>query len=336
MQRVMISIDKKKLLGTVRFLRQFSPTWVLGMMVLAFLSASGLSLLCSQMFLKSDHRTKISQARGSGESLKIERRPADKSVRTAILERNIFNSDGKVGDSIEGGPARPKATDKVLRSDLPLVLVGVIFSGDPYNGIAMIEVGQNKKVTSYMIGDKIQDDAVLYQVWDDRIILERGGGHEYLELQKFEIVSSRSKKPKAVRSDSNGPLPLDKLSTKPAVNGFKEEGFEQKGNSIKLTEEYKRNLLSPENLTKVLQDAKAEPNVVGGQLQGFRLTRIRENSVYEKAGFQNGDIIEEINGIPLRDAGGAIRLLNQLRNEKEIEVRLNRSGQVSTLGIQVQ
>ena len=126
------------------------------------------------------------------------------------------------------------------------------------------------------------------------------------------------------------------MATKASGADFKEDGFERKGNAIKLTEEYKRNLLSPDNFSKVLQDAKAEPNRVGEQLQGFRLTRIRENSAYEKAGFQNGDIIEEINGIPLRDAGGAIRLLNQVRNEKEIEVRLNRNGQVSNMAIQVQ
>lgn len=328
----MLSIDKKKLLGTIRFLRQFSPSWVLGMLVLAFIAASALSLLCSQLFLPVGHKNKIAPVHMSTESIKIERRPADKAITIAILERNIFNSDGKVGDSIEG-PSKAKAGDKVLRTDLPLVLSGVIFSGDPFNGLAMIEVGTNKKVTSYMIGDKIQDDAVLYQVWDDRIIIERGGGREYLELKKFEIVSSRKKPtggPKEIKGDK-----FDALATKAPGTDFKEDGFERKANSIQLTEEYKRNLLSPDNLTKVLQDAKAEANMVGGQLQGFRLTRIKENSVYEKAGFQNGDVIEEINGIPLRDAGGAIRLLNQLRNEKEIEVRLNRSGQVSNMAIQV-
>ncbi|MBC7530028.1 MAG: hypothetical protein H7318_00510 [Oligoflexus sp.] len=332
MQRVTLSIDKKKLLGTIRFLRQFSPSWILGTMVLAFIAASALSLLCSQLFLPVGHKNKVAPAQMSTDSLKIERRPADKAVVASILERNIFNSGGKVGDSIDG-PAKAKASDKVLRTDLPLTLSGVIFSGDPFNGLAMIEVGSNKKVTSYMIGDKIQDDAVLYQVWDDRIIIERGGGREYLELKKFEIVSSRLKKPSSVTPIKGDKL--DALATKAPGTDFKEDGFERKANSIQLTEEYKRNLLSPDNLTKVLQDAKAEPNVVGGQLQGFRLTRIRENSVYEKAGFQNGDIIEEINGIPLRDAGGAIRLLNQLRNEKEIEVRLNRSGAVSNMAIQV-
>ncbi|MES2746183.1 MAG: type II secretion system protein GspC, partial [Bdellovibrionota bacterium] len=313
--------------------RQFSPSWVLAMVVLAFIAASAVSLLTSQLFLPGGQKSKSTAGRlTASQSLSIERKPMDKAVQVAILDRNIFNSDGKVGDSVDG-PAKQRVSDKVLKSDLPLKLMGVIFSGDPYNGLAMLEVGSANKTTSYMVGDKIQDDAHLYQVFDDRIILERAGNvREYVELQQFEIVSTRGKKP--AKGDSKASVGL--IASSGSATEFKEDGFERKGSSIKLTSEYKRNLLSPDNLTKILQDAKAEPNMVGGQLQGFRLTRIRENSVYEKAGFQNGDIIEEINGIPLRDAGGAIRLLNQLREAKDIEVRTNRNGSVSNLAIQIQ
>ncbi|RZA19672.1 MAG: hypothetical protein EOP10_19245 [Proteobacteria bacterium] len=334
MQRALLSIDRKRLLTTVRFLRQFSPSWVLAMVVLAFIAASAVSLLTSQLFLPGGQKTKLTAGRSTAaQSISIERKPMDKSVQVAILDRNIFNSEGKVGDSVDG-PAKQRVSDKVLKSDLPLKLMGVIFSGDPYNGLAMLEVGTANKTTSYMVGDKIQDDAHLYQVFDDRIILERAGNvREYVELQQFEIVSTRGKKP--AKGDSKaGSVGL--IAGGGSATEFKEDGFERKGNSIKLTSEYKRNLLAPDNLTKILQDAKAEPNMVGGQLQGFRLTRIRENSAYEKAGFQNGDIIEEINGIPLRDAGGAIRLLNQLREAKDIEVRTNRNGSVSNLTIQIQ
>ena len=334
MQRVLQAIDRKRVLEAVRFLRQFSPTWVLSMMVLAFVAASALSLLTSQYFLPAGQKNKITLPRlSSADPIKVERPPMDKAVLIAILDRNIFNSEGKVGDSVDG-PSRNKVSDKVLKSDLQLKLMGVIFSGDPFNGLAMLELGSANKTTSYMVGDKIQDDATLFQVFDDRIIIERSGGiREYVELQHFEIVSSRGKKPSREIKSGAG---VGAIAGGATPTEFKEDGFERKSNSIKLTEEYKRNLLTPDNLTKILQDAKAEPNMVGGQLLGFRLTRFRENSVYEKAGFQNGDIIEEINGIPLKDAGGAIRLLNQLREAKDIEVRMNRNGAVSNLAIQVQ
>ena len=76
--------------------------------------------------------------------------------------------------------------------------------------------------------------------------------------------------------------------------------------------------------------------MVEGELKGFRLTRIREGSVYEKAGFQNNDVVEEINGIPLRNAAGAIRLLQQLKSSKEIEVRVIRGAAAMDMNITIQ
>ena len=89
------------------------------------------------------------------------------------------------------------------------------------------------------------------------------------------------------------------------------------------------------DFAKVLKDAKAEPNMAGGELDGFKLTRIKSGSVYEKAGLQDVDIIKEINGVSLSDTAQAIRLLNSLKGENEIEVRLERGGSTQNMNIQV-
>ncbi len=335
MERVLISIDRKQLLRLVRFVRRFSLQWVSTVLALSFIMASGLSLYMSYKFLPVG-KVPRAKVRVAGEILKIDKRKTSKTDQELILGRNIFNSEGKTGDAIDGParPGEPRAADKLVKSDLPLKLVGLIFSGDPYNGLAMIENTQKKRTSSYMVGDTIQDDAKLLEVYDDRVILERHVGREYVELEKFTVPVPKRKGQKA--SPGIGGVTLDRLASKPPPDTYREDGFERKGMNIKLTEEFKRNLLAPEMLTKVLQDAKAEPNMVGGELKGFRLTRIRENSAYEKAGFQNNDIVEEINGIPLRDAAGAIRLLNQLKTEKDIEVRVNRNGTSSNMQIQIQ
>jgi general secretion pathway protein C len=334
MERVLVSIDRKQLLRFVRFLRRFSLKWVSALLAAAFILASGLSLYMSMVFLPVG-KTPRPKPRGSGtESLKLDTRKVSKADQTIILERNIFNSEGKMGDALDGPAKIGTRTDKLVKSDLPLKLTGVIFSGDPYNGLAMIENTQKKRTSSYMVGEVIQDDAKLVEIYDDRVILERQMGREYVELEKW-LMPVPKRKGQVARPGGAG-VALDRLASKPPPDTFQEEGFERKGMTIKLTDEFKRNILAPEMLTKVLQDAKAEPNMVGGELKGFRLTRIRENSVYEKAGFQNNDIVEEINGIPLRDAAGAIRLLNQLKSEKEIEVRLNRNGSTQNMTIQIQ
>jgi type II secretion system protein C len=107
---------------------------------------------------------------------------------------------------------------------------------------------------------------------------------------------------------------------------YKEDGFERKGSNIELSSEYKSRLLTTD-FANVLQDAKASPNMVDGVLKGWKMDRIRKGSFYEKSGIQNGDVIEEINGVVLSDAGQSIKLLQSLRNESEIELKLNRNGQ---------
>ena len=164
--------------------------------------------------------------------------------------------------------------------------------------------------------------------------MDRGGRREFLDMEVTELVRSsrdRSKKKPPGGAKSDEPTPI---ASGPAPENFKEDGFERAGSNIQITSAWKENLLTTD-FTRVLQDAKAEANVVDGEVKGFRLTRIREGSAYLKAGFQNNDVIEEINGVPLKDAGNAIRQLQQLKTASDIEVRVNRGGSSFNMNIQV-
>ena len=52
--------------------------------------------------------------------------------------------------------------------------------------------------------------------------------------------------------------------------------------------------------------------------------------------YKTGDVVEEINGILLTDTAQAIKLLNSLRNESEIEIRVVRGGKPINFLINVQ
>jgi general secretion pathway protein C len=323
----LIQIDYQKAYDWLRTLSAKKLLWAIGA---SFLLASGISMYMSYLLIPQEE-ARVPQ-RTLNEPIATEKSPLDEKARKVILERNIFNSDGELGDALETPKkSRQVPTGQLVESDLPLKLKGVIFAGDPFNGLAMIENEQKRRTMSYIVGDMVINNARLIEVYDDRVILERNGRREYIELEEFAINRSR-RKAKAGGSGSR----LGRIASRPPPGTYREEGFERDGMDIKLTEEFKRSLLSPDRMAKVLQDAKAEPNMVNGELRGFRLTRIRESSIYEKAGFQNGDVVEEINGIPLRDAAGAIRLLQQLRSARDIEVRVNRGGVVKDMNIQIQ
>ena len=248
-----------------------------------------------------------------------------------ILGRNIFNSEG----GAENEPPVERLTDsssEAVKSDLPVKLMGTIYGGDPLSGIAMVENSNKRTINSFMVGDTLLQDAMVSKVLRERIIIERTGGKlEFIEVDKPELTRSRRSKAKARRPASSGPAPI---ATDPPPNTFKEDGFERVNTDVTMTQAYKSKLLSSD-FTKVLQDAKATPNMVDGELRGFRVDRIRQDSIYQKLGMQNGDIVQEINGIPLNDTAQAIRTLQGMREEKEFEVRISRGGSNMRLNLNV-
>ena len=258
-----------------------------------------------------------------------------KGAYQKILKRNLFkavtegeelNSESSaLNSSQEKG--KVKSIKDLTKSRLPFILVGLIFGGDPYSGVAMIKLKSKKRkgVSSFFTGDFIDKEVKLIEVHQDKIVIENKSRFEYIPL----VEKKKKKKKSARRSRSSR---FRKKRTLP--ENYSEEGFERKGGEIVMSTEYRKKMLTVD-FTKVLQDAKAEPNFVGRELNGFRLTRIKPESIYEKSGFMNGDIITEINGVSLVDTGQAIRLLQSLRGAEEIEVILLRNGQEMTSNIQV-
>ncbi len=299
-----------------------SLAWVVGS---SFVCATALSMSAAWLFFPE---TKNRRGNGTGNfSLQENNRSLDSEDVNKIMQRNLFQAEG-LEDLDEGKDKAPVA--EVIKSNLPLKLTGTIYSGDPHNGIAIVEFKGKRKTGSFMNGDLVIGRAVLMEVHKEKIILDNGGQLEYIEIDKQELVRTRRKvsKQRAKRKYAA-------IATAPAAKEFREEGFERKGGDINMSKDYKTRLLGPD-FTKVLQDAKASPNLVGGKLRGFQLSRIRENSIYQKSGLQNGDVVEEINGILLTDTAQAIKLLNSLRNESEIEIRVVRGGKPINFVINVQ
>lgn len=281
----------------------------------SFISAAVLSLAASYVFFP-EGRLRLAKGR-SNFSLDQDQQGLSKDDLKAIMQRNLFKSEDT--DTFDKGGERV-VVEEVIKSSLPLKLIGTIYSSDSLNGIAIVKFTDAKNTNSFINGDNITEQAVLKEVHKEKIIIDNNGQLEFVEVDKKELVRKRRKVSKRRKRRKYAAI-----ATAPAAKEFREEGFERRGSDITMSKDYKARLLGPE-FTKVLQDAKASPNLVGGKLRGFVLNRIRENSIYQKAGLQNKDVVEEINGIMLTDTAQTIKLLNSLRNEDEIEMRIVRGG----------
>lgn len=309
-----------------------SVPWRMVLLLLgsAFLLATVFSTILAQIFMPD----KIDMARKPRAVKSSMQMPS--SVATLnqpaldlILTRNIFNSEGPAIDGkVAGNIVKQPHGSSAVKTDLPLKLHGTIVGADSRSGIAMIESLEGVKgINSFMLGDTVPPDAVVKEILREKVIFDRGGRLEYLEVEKPEIAGDRRRKKSGQTSAKQVSSPLA-AGTPPET--YKEEGFERKGSNIEMTQAYKEKLLTVD-FTQVLQDAKATPHIVDGQFKGFEISKVRANSIYEKAGLMNGDIIEEINGMPLTDVAQTIKLLQSLRNATSIDVRRVRNGVPETI-----
>lgn len=177
-------------------------------------------------------------------------------------------------------------------SPLMLSLIGTfITSGqEPY---AIIEDKKKQSQEMFLLNQSVFDQAVLKKIFQDRVEVERNGKLETLRLDEL----------------GGGPSP----SNAPDGDEFVVEEAElDKG---------------LENLPLLLTQARAVPYFKDGRSIGLRLFAIKTGSLYEKVGLRNGDILKTINGNNLGDISQALKLFEQLKQERSISLVLEREKQ---------
>ncbi|HYX36111.1 MAG TPA: PDZ domain-containing protein [Oligoflexus sp.] len=77
---------------------------------------------------------------------------------------------------------------------------------------------------------------------------------------------------------------------------------------------------------KTLMDGKLEPEIKDKDLVGFRLTRIRPNSIFDKAGLKNGDIIESIDGEKPGTSANSSKIFQKMIGSESTSLQIIRDG----------
>lgn len=295
------------------------------------LSAAANMMLVKYVFfeeIKADKKNLRPADDGASASLKFVERPKADDFKE-ILKRNVFNSEQREEVAKDGASSQTQC--ELTKSDLPLKFTGVIFGGTRETSLVLLESTATKEADTFVYKDVIPGEATIVDIQRDKVFFEREGMGcpEYLDLQQPEPVKRRV--PGVARSHSS--------SSSVGGSGlgfeFSEAGFTRSKDGNIVTDRRWVDKALTSDFAKTLQDAKASPNLVNNQVKGFVLTRIRPDSVYEKMGFQDGDIVESINGIDLNDAARAIQTLNSLRQENSIELNFKRNGVSMPLKIQV-
>ncbi len=90
-----------------------------------------------------------------------------------------------------------------------------------------------------------------------------------------------------------------------------------------------------ENINKVITQVRIIPYFESGEAAGFRFAAIRPGSVFSDLGFTSGDVIKQINGVPLTSPEKIYTIFQNLKDEQSIQVDILRRGQKKTMGYEI-
>ena len=235
-------------------------------------------------------------------------RAADVSATLPVLVERIrtsglfplppdpFGSMGPAGSS----PTPPRAP---LNLASKLKLLGVVI-GDHEGVSAIVEELSSKRQLFFRLHDQIHDVGEISEIRRDGIVVRQGDQQELLELATSQIEKPPSAPVAVVPAVAPGPgspvrTVLDRRDVEQAMG----------------------------DIPKLLSQARAVPYLVNGAMNGFRLDFIAPASFYEKIGLKYGDVLQQVNGVEIRDPGTMLTLFQQLRNEKTVKLDVLRNNQ---------
>jgi len=227
-----------------------------------------------------------------------------------ILERNLF------GAQLAGEAQVVEIEDEPLtESKLPLRLLGTAAATHEARSRAAIQDEKTRKHMIVAVGDYLEGHrrVRVEAIERTRVILDNGGRAEVLRL--FEDQPRPTARRTAIKKP---PTRRQGVSRNPSVRDRLNALAGQDGDGI----------------AKLLKQARISPAYDpsgDGRMLGMKVDAIKQGSIFETAGLQNGDIITEINGIVIDRAEATPAVLEELMNAKTIRIAAKRDGTIIQL-----
>lgn len=222
----------------------------------------------------------------------------------AIVRRNIFDSTAVYNPET----AQP-GSDECKESSSKL-LATVVADPPEYSSALIAESGG--RAHGFAIGDELGGEGRIASIEPKKVCMDGGG---------CLCVGG------AVKLGSAAPATQEKGSDDDDVKKLSE-------NRYQVSADFVENQLA--NIETLATQVRVVPHKgTDGQVDGYRLSAIRKNSVFDKLGIKNGDIISAVNGQSLTSTESALSSYQSLKNERAFSFELTRRNQKQTLEYEV-
>ena len=201
---------------------------------------------------------------------------------------------------------------------LKLTLKGVFAANQPERAMALIADARGEEKV-YRKNDVIFSGVKLYDVYPDRVILERSGNYEALYLPRDEAA-------KAVGAPqiSRGPT----AASRPVAQAPVRSRRIKAGKDV---EALREQLASDPQA--FWQEVRIEPEYDdNNQIKGYRFEH-NNPAIMRSMGLRPGDVIVEVNGQPLTDPSTLSGLFGTLSSAEHVSLGIERNGRREDLNI---
>jgi general secretion pathway protein C len=216
---------------------------------------------------------------------------------SVITERNLFLSTLKtISDKqLEGGFFG--ASQDVTSFDLK----GTVAGGSSFGFIVIEERGKNKQ-RLYRLGDMI-GQVRLIKITRNTAIIKSADREITLKIKETPEGSliSRSQGPQANIPNSGMAISRGEVTEK------------------------------LRDLKTIMTQAAVRPYFEAGTQEGFIISDIKPDSLYQQLGLHNGDIIIDVNGKRMQTADDILQMVNIMQSGGSIALSLKRNGNAETI-----
>ncbi|MEK7286007.1 MAG: type II secretion system protein GspC [Nitrospirota bacterium] len=225
-------------------------------------------------------------------------------------------------------PPPPPVIIAPPKAPLNLTLIGTVISAEgPAQSYAVIEDGRTRRQYIYRIGDFLLPDAKLKSIQRSRVVISRGEGEE-----DDILVTALSGLKEGTTAPERGMIPPPSSRDRDRSHN---EGIRQISNGRWMMDRREVDD-AVQNLPELLTKARVVPNFTDGKPDGFRIYSIRQDSLYERIGLQNGDILKRVNNIDVGNPQNFLEVFERLKGERHIRVELIRNNKEETFNYDIQ
>jgi len=230
-----------------------------------------------------------------------------KDLKNGITYEKYEGFYSKVS-SIKKGTKKTQNTSAKIET-LQKYTLKAVYSTSTNGGWAIIEDKKSKKSTILEQSEKFTS-YTLTKLYKNYVVFER-------DLKEYKLELPKQK-------DANYEIQTNSSIKKNIV--IKED-------SVSVNRSYLNSYVN--NLDKVWNDIAIKDIRKNGKIQGFKINRVKRNSVFSKLGLKTGDIIKSVNGQIIQSYADAFKIYNELNKLEFLIIEVLRNNELMELNYEI-